>query len=79
MNYHGQLRQLSIEELSVRRERLCLNCDKQTLKSRHSSMFKINTSHYNTRHFNTYIEATANTRRCYMSPLNYLTRLLNEN
>ena len=79
LNYHETLKQLSLEELSVRREKLCLNFARKTLKSRHSSMFTRNTSHYNTRHFNIYKEEKANTKRFHMSPLNYLTRLLNEN
>ena len=79
LKYHEALKLLSLEELRVRREKLCLNFARKTLKSRHSSMFIRNTSHYNTRHFNLYREEKANTKRFYMSPLNYITRLLNEN
>ena len=71
---------LDIEPLAVRREKLCLIFAKKTLKSRHSDMFSKQTYMYNTRQAtNTYKEYISNTQRCFKSPLNYLTRMLNQN
>ena len=79
-SYDMALVVLNIEPLSVRRETLCLNFAKKTLKSRHSDMFVTKKYMYNTRQAtNKYQEHSSNTQRCYKSPLNYLTRLLNEN
>ena len=79
-SYDMALVVLDMEPLAVRRERLCLNFAKNTLKSRHSDMFPKQTYMYNTRQAtNTYKEHISNTQRCFKSPLNYLTRMLNEN
>ena len=79
-SYDMALVVLAIEPLAVRREKLCLSFAKKTLKSRHSDMFSKQTYMYNTRQAtNTYREYVSNTQRCFKSPLNYLTRILNEN
>ena len=69
---------LNLEPLDVRREKLCLTFAKKSLKSRHSDMFTKRTYMYDMRQAtNQYAEHNSNTLRCYNSPLNYLTRLLN--
>ena len=68
---------LDIEPLFYRREKLCLSFAKKTLKSRHSELFKPSTQ--NTRNRPMFYEHKSNKTRCYNSPLNYLTRLLNLN
>ena len=68
---------LDIEPLHYRREKLCLSFAKKTLKSRHSEIFKPTTQ--NTRNRPMFYEHNSNKTRCYNSPLNYLTRLLNLN
>ena len=75
--YQMALVVLELEPLEVRRERLCLSFAKKTLRSRHSDMFVENGSQHNTRERPEFFEPKANTRRYYNSPLNYLTRLLN--
>ena len=70
---------LNLEPLSIRREKLCLTFAKKTVKSRHSDMFQKRTYMYDTRQVtHAYKEHYSNTQRCYKSPLNYLTRMLNE-
>ena len=69
---------LELEPLETRREKLCLSFVKKSLKSRHSNMFVTNGSQHDTRERPKYFEPMANTRRYYNSPLNYLTRLLND-
>ena len=77
-SYDMALVVLDLEPLSVRRERLCHTFAKKTIESRHSDMFQRNGSDHFTRNRVEYIEYKSNTKRCYNSPLNYLTRLLNE-
>ena len=77
--YDMALALLEIEPLEVRRDKLCLKFSKKALKSRHSDMFKANTSEYFTRAKPKFLEPKCNTGRYYKSPLNYLTRLLNSN
>ena len=79
MSYNMALVTLDLEPLSVRREKLCVTFAKKTLKSRHSDMFEDHQTHQNTRHRTKFHEYSTNTKRCYNSPLNYLTRLLNQN
>ena len=76
-SYDMALVTLDLEPLHVRREKLCLTFARKTLKSRHSDMFLENGSQHLTRGKQTYVEQRSNTTRCYKSPLNYLTRLLN--
>ena len=69
---------LDLEPLDVRREKLCRSFAKKTLKSKHSNMFKPNRNPYTTRNKQEYFMQSCNTKRFYKSPLNYLTRLLND-
>ena len=75
--YEMALVVLELEPLEVRREKLCLSFARKTLKSRHSDMFVQSGSHHDTREKPLYYEPMARTKRYYNSPLNYLTRLLN--
>ena len=69
---------LDLEPLFVRREKLCMNFAKKTVKSRHSDMFQERTYMYDTRQAtHAFKEHKSNTQRCFKSPLNYLTRMLN--
>ena len=78
-NYDMSLVILDIEPLYIRREQLCVNFARKTLKSRHSDMFQETISMYNTRQQKyAFQEYHSNTQRCYKSPLNYLTRHVNE-
>ena len=77
-NYDMALVALDLEPLDVRRELLCLSFAKKTLKSRHSDIFSV--SHqYNTRNKPKFVEQKARKTRNFKSPVNYLTRLLNDN
>ena len=77
-SYDMALVVLDLEPLSERREKLCMNFAKKSEKSRHSDMFQKATFEHNTRQAKpTFKEYQSNTQRCYKSPLNYLTRLLN--
>ena len=68
---------LELEPLDVRREKLRLSFARKTVKSRHSNMFVQNGSQHYTREKPSYYEPMARTQRYYNSPLNYLTRMLN--
>ena len=68
---------LDLEPLDVRRENLCKTFAKKTLKSRHTDIFKVNPNKHYTRNKQEFFENKCNTRRYFNSPLNYLTRLLN--
>jgi hypothetical protein len=77
-NYNMSLVILDLEPLSVRRDKLCLTFAKKSVKSRHSDMFERQTYMYDTRQArNKFKEHPSNTQRCFKSPLNFLTRLLN--
>ena len=69
---------LNLEPLSVRREKLCHTFARKTLKSRHSDIFQTNKNQHDTRSKVKFTEHKSNTTRCFKSPVNYLTRLLNE-
>ena len=77
MSYDMALVILNLEPLYVRREKLCEKFAKKTIKSRHSDIFQQNQSEYNTRNKFRFTENKSNTSRCYNSPINYLTRILN--
>ena len=77
MSYNMALVKLNLDPLEVRREKLCQTFARKTLKSRHSDMFARNPSQHYTRGKVQYFEHNSRTQRCYKSPLNYLTRLLN--
>ena len=76
-SYDMALVVLNLEPLYIRREKLCLRFAQKTLKSRHKDIFTSNQNKYDTRHKNQFTEKTCNTKRCFNSPVNYLTRLLN--
>ena len=76
-SYNMALVILDLEPLEVRREKLCKTFSKKTLTSRHSDIFKVNPNQHYTRNRQDYFENKCNTRRYFNSPLNYLTRLLN--
>jgi hypothetical protein len=78
-NYDMAVVTLDIEPLQVRREKLCLSFPKKMLKHRHKDMFMDNKSQHFTREKPEFTEKKCNTRRFFKSPLNYLTRLLNNN
>ena len=76
LNYDMRLVTLALEPLEVRRGQLCHTFARKTLKSRHSDMFT-KSDQPNTRNKTEYTEYKSRTVRCFKSPLNYLTRLLN--
>ena len=71
---------LGLELLSERRQKICKNFAKKTLSSKHSDMFEKNSNakHYETRFRNQFTHSKCNTQRFYNSPINHLTRILNE-
>ena len=69
---------LEIEPLEMRRSKLCSTFAKKTLKSRHSDIFTVNPNQHYTRNKPEFFVNKCNTKRYYNSPLNYLTRLLND-
>ena len=69
---------LDLEPLYIRREKLCRAFAKKTLKSKHSDIFNTRKNYYNTRLKKDFSEYKCNTNRFYNSPVNYLTRLLND-
>ena len=77
LSYDMALVTLGLDRLETRRESLCHTFAKKTLKSRHSDMFEKAPSNHDTRNKVVYREQRSRTQRCYRSPLNYLTRLLN--
>ena len=80
LSYKMALVNLDLEPLVTRRDKLCLTFAKKTLNSRHSDMFHKKKYMYDTRQASLpYKEYISNTKRCFKSPLNFLTRLLNEN
>ena len=76
-SYQMALVILELEPLEDRRNRLCKTFAKKTLKSRHAQMFQLKNNPYNTRSKPEYVAPKCNTNRFYNSPLNYITRLLN--
>ena len=77
-SYNMGLVILDIEPLEAMRLKLCQKFAKQTLKTRHANIFPANNYPYSTRNKSKFFEESCNTKRFYNSPLNYLTRLLNE-
>ena len=77
MTYDMALVTLDLEPLYQRRENICKKFANRTLKFRHKDMFKQSHEHF-TRNKPKYEAQSCNTQRFYKSPLNYLTRLLNE-
>ena len=77
LSYDSSLAILNIERLERRRTKLCINFTKKCLTSRHRNMFLPNPSTKNTRNRKFFAEQKVNSERAFMSPLVYLTRLLN--
>ena len=77
LSYNMAMAALELEPLHCRREKLCLKFSKKSLKSKHKDMFPVNRSQYHTRDRSKYKEAKCNTKRYFNSPINYLTRQLN--
>ena len=77
-NYDRALVILGLEPLKERRISLCNNFAKETLKSRHADMFVQHTNQHYTRNKPKFYTGSCNTKRFFDSPLNYLTRLLND-
>ena len=78
LQYDMALAVLDLEPLQDRRDRLCLKFARKSLSSRHSDIFTKNGSKYPTRERRDFFEQKCNTKRYYNSPINYLTRLLND-
>ena len=78
MSYSMALVTLDLEPLDMRRDKLCMNFAKKTLKSRHADMFQLNPNQHDTRNKPRFANSSSNTKRFYNSPLNYLTRVLND-
>ena len=70
---------LALKPLYIRRVELCLKFARKTAdaKCRHSDLFKLQNSCYDTRLENYYTEHLTHTARFYKSPLPFLTRTLN--
>ena len=77
LTYDMAMAVLTLEPLKARRDKLCVTFAKKSLKSKHSDMFTTNRSQYFTREKQQFVETKCNTKRYYQSPINYLTRLLN--
>ena len=77
-SYKASLALLGIDTLENRRVKLCETFAKKCLRSRHSDLFTRNSSTYNTRNKNLFAEYNMKTNRAFMSPLVYLTRILNK-
>ena len=77
-SYRQSIEALGLDPLEKRRLKLCKNFAKKTLNSRHSDLFQENPSSYNTRCKRSYVEHNTNSHRAFMSPLVFLTRLLNK-
>ena len=68
---------LNIEPLEVRGLKLCKRFAKKTLKSRHADIFATNPNQHCTRQKPEFSTYKCNTERFFNSPINYLTRILN--
>ena len=69
---------LDIKPIGVSRFKLCQKFARKTLKSRqHANLFRINHNLYNTRHRSESFTNRCNIWRYFKSPVNYLTRILN--
>ena len=79
--YENALNTLNQERLDTRREHICLNFALKCTKSNlHCKMFPINTNfRENMRYVKKFLEPNCRTSRHFMSPIPYMTRLLNKN
>ena len=78
LSYRKSIDVLGLDSLEKRRLKLCENFAKKTLKSRHSDLFQENHSSHITRCKRTFVEHKTSSERAFMSPLVFLTRLLNK-
>ena len=79
-DYETAVKILRLEKLSDRRENLCLDFAKKSLRnSKVKSMFPLNTNMKNLRNQNKYLVKFANTERYRKLPVIYMQNLLNEN
>ena len=71
---------LDLEPLAIRRENICKRFAKKTLNSRHSDIFerKPESHSHNLRFKEPFVQAKCKTKRFYDSPVNFMTRILNE-
>ena len=76
LSYKEALAKLNLETLESRRDKLCVNFARKSLKSRHKDMFGDHHEH-DTRDKSKLYEQKYNHTRFYNSPLNYLKRLMN--
>ena len=76
--YQVALEKLNLDLLSDRREKLCRKFTEKTLKSRHADIFTLNNTSQQTRFKRKFQHPICNTDRFFNSPVNFLTRLLNE-
>ena len=78
-NYDSSCALLGLKPLHIRRQELCERFSVKTASplSRHSNLFQIQTSCYNTRN-SSYREHLCHTTRFYKSALPFLTRTLNQ-
>ena len=68
---------LNLDPLTKRRENLCKKFAKKTLNSKHAEIFERNDCPRQTRYLQKFKHPICHTRRFYNSPVNYLTRILN--
>ena len=78
VSYTAALKRLNLDSLYDRREKLCRKFAEKTLKSRHSDIFVRNNTLHETRFKQKFKHPFCNTGRYFNSPVNFLTRLLNE-
>jgi len=80
-SYENSLKELGIESLQNRREKLCLKFARKCVANENTKhMFPLNkkTHHMKTREKETYEVQFANTERLKKSPIIYMQRLLNK-
>ena len=76
--YRVALSYLNLESLSDRRDKLCLKFAKQTLTSKHADIFELNNTLHETRFKRKWKHPICRTKRFFDSPVNFLTRMLND-
>ena len=79
-SYKNALKTLNLSSLDSRRDKLCLKFANKAVKNpKHNKWFKLNTIDVNTRQEKTkYCPVIAKKDRYKLSPLSYLTSLLNQ-
>ena len=76
--YETALAQLGLASLDARRNDICKKFARKTLKGRHADIFSKNQNPYETRNKSEFTHAACKTKRFFDSPINFLTRVLNE-